>query len=244
MRVLLVEDHAATREAVAAVLRRHGLELHTAGALQEVDPDVEIDAALIDLRLGEDSGLDLIRTLSARQVPCLVLTQFDDATTLMRALQTGARGYLLKTDPPELIVTALHQATDGQVPLSAAMTHHLLPKLDATPANYTLVLDPELRWVRLEDGVRSRLFRSETQVALLYALGRHRLEHPDGWLDNHRLAVAVWGRRHLSHHPNNLNVLMHRLRRAASDAGLGQPFLENREGRSRLQLATVRLDGE
>lgn len=86
---------------------------------------------------------------------------------------------------------------------------------------------------------------SENRVALLYALGERWLADgggDGGWIDDPDAAVAVWGRDHLKHGANNYNVLVHRVRADLEGAGFDRWCLEKRSGRSRLRIASVRLE--
>ncbi len=81
------------------------------------------DVALVDIGLPDVSGLDVIRALKIRQpgCPAVMFTKFDDAETVLEALQAGARGYLLKSTPSERIVPSLRDAMAGGLPLSPAV---------------------------------------------------------------------------------------------------------------------------
>jgi hypothetical protein len=87
------------------------------------------------------------------------------------------------------------------------------------------------------------VFETDHRVALLHALGSRWLADgasPDGgWLSDADLAVAVWGRRHRDQAPNNLHVLVHRVRGEAVAAGLDRGFLQKRVGRTRVAVERV-----
>ncbi len=88
-------------------------------------------------------------------------------------------------------------------------------------------------------------FDSLPRVALLYALGQRWADDPvgsgRGWLDDSDLLVKVWGREHRQHEPNNLHVLVHRVRKDAEAVGFERFFLQKRGGRTRLRVAAVQL---
>lgn len=83
------------------------------------------------------------------------------------------------------------------------------------------------------------------RVALLYALGQRWLDDGPGpgrgWVDDESLAVAVWGRAHHDQGKNNLNVLLHRVRKAIEEASLDRWCIERRPGEMRLVVAEVTL---
>jgi DNA-binding response OmpR family regulator len=243
MRVLLVEDHEPTLRAMAALLRQRG---------HEVDPFLTVDAALdadladvalIDLHLGERSGLEVVARFASR-MPCVMLTVSDEAGALVGALGLGARGYLLKSDPPELVLAALEQAVAGDLPLSAGVTRHLVAPLVPHANRYSLHVDLASEWAELFDPNDHRCtYRSPFAVSLLYTLAvrwsLHRHTPNGAWIEDERLAVAVWGREHELHGSNNLNVLIHRVRSKARGAGLEEAFVLKRPGNVSLDVGAV-----
>ncbi len=96
-------------------------------ALQREPPQVLI----VDLGLPDGSGLDLIA--QARRIDAtigiLVLTVFGDEQKLIRAIERGARGYLLKDEPAIGLVDAIEQLRAGGAPMSPAIARHLVARL-------------------------------------------------------------------------------------------------------------------
>jgi DNA-binding NarL/FixJ family response regulator len=103
IRVLIVDDHPATRAGLVALINQtpgfalSGTAHDVATAVAECmksDPDV----VLLDLRLGTEDGIDVIQQIRAvrRRAHVLVLTTFDGDEVIHRALEAGARGYVLK----------------------------------------------------------------------------------------------------------------------------------------------------
>ena len=86
------------------------------------------DLALVDLALGDGSGLELITRLSLRQPHCTVVVAsiHDDDDHLFQALQAGAQGYLLKDHPTPWLALQLQGIAQGQPPLSPAIARRLL----------------------------------------------------------------------------------------------------------------------
>jgi DNA-binding NarL/FixJ family response regulator len=120
IRVGVVDDHAVVRDGTAALLERQSdievvgvaATLETATALLELRPDVLV----VDIRLGQQNGLTLLRGLSASGGPAIViLTSFDYPQFVDAALRLGASGYVLKTDPFENLVHAIRQVAAGGV---------------------------------------------------------------------------------------------------------------------------------
>ena len=130
--ILIVEDVTETRRWLAtlvttafpgaavaeAATRRQGLD-----ALR--DP---FDLALIDLSLPDGSGLDVLRALRAAHPGSLavVTTAIADDSHIVAALCSGAEGYLLKDQPPEVLIRQLRQLTLGIPALSPAIARRIM----------------------------------------------------------------------------------------------------------------------
>lgn len=114
-RILVVDDDPAYAEGLARALRRRGHQAFTApdgpAALQVADHQA-LDAAILDLRLAEDSGLRLIAPLLARQADLriLLLTGYASIATAVEAVKLGAVHYLPKPAEVKDILTALGRA--------------------------------------------------------------------------------------------------------------------------------------
>jgi DNA-binding NarL/FixJ family response regulator len=133
IRVLLVDDDA---------LVRSGLRMMLAGATnldvvaeatdgREVLGAVDLhrpDVVLMDIRMPQLDGIAATRLLAAQPDPpaVLVLTTFDADELVLRALQAGAAGFLLKDTPPAEIVRAIELVHAGDGMLSPAVTRRLI----------------------------------------------------------------------------------------------------------------------
>jgi DNA-binding NarL/FixJ family response regulator len=119
MRLVLIEDHQALREGLELLLGRHGVEVvGTAGTAdegRELIERLEPDVSLVDIRLGEDSGIDLTRHVldvdSTRRV--VLYTGSSDVELLISGLDSGARGYALKEGTPSELTGALETVAGG-----------------------------------------------------------------------------------------------------------------------------------
>jgi DNA-binding NarL/FixJ family response regulator len=119
LRLVLVEDHQALREGLELLLGREGCTVvGTAGSLDEGEAliaQTEPDVAVVDIRLGDESGIELTRRLlDANPDRRIVLyTGESDSDVLFDALDSGARGYALKEGSPGELVGALQIVADG-----------------------------------------------------------------------------------------------------------------------------------
>jgi DNA-binding NarL/FixJ family response regulator len=119
LRLVLIEDHQALREGLELLLGREGCQVvGTAGTanqgrtlIEELDPDV----ALVDIRLGEDSGINLTAELvdADPERRIVLYTGSNDIDLLYSGLDSGARGYALKDGTPSELTTALTTVAEG-----------------------------------------------------------------------------------------------------------------------------------
>ena len=137
--VMLVDDHA---------MLRHGMAM-----LINLEPDMEVfaeagdgDEALAILKAGHHADIVLmdvsLKTLSGFEViksmhilipalPVLVVSMHDEGVYAERALRAGARGYVMKQEPGEVLVTAIHEVLKGNIYLSKPMHAKLLNRVAA-----------------------------------------------------------------------------------------------------------------
>jgi DNA-binding NarL/FixJ family response regulator len=119
VKVLIVDDHELVRRGLGHVVRdcfpdAEVVEASDAASALELMPhDVEI--ALVDVRMPDSDGLELLHELKARwpDVPVIMLTSFDHAHYVRRALAEGAAGYMLKDATPEDLEQAIKVAISG-----------------------------------------------------------------------------------------------------------------------------------
>jgi DNA-binding NarL/FixJ family response regulator len=119
LRLVLIEDHQALREGLELLLGREGCEVvgaaGTADAGRELVERLDPDVALVDIRLGEDSGIELTRALldAAPERRIVLYTGSSDVELLVSGLDSGARGYALKEGTPAELTGALQTVAQG-----------------------------------------------------------------------------------------------------------------------------------
>jgi len=120
IRLFLVDDHPAVREGLRLLLEQHGMEVcgeasDVAGTLAAIAGTAP-DLAVVDLSLGEDSGLDLLRALGRLlpSVPLLVYSMHEDAFHVQQAFAAGARGYVTKREISTQLADAVFEVLPGR----------------------------------------------------------------------------------------------------------------------------------
>ncbi len=138
--VLVIDDHPIVREGITQLLVQQD-DLRPCGSaagcaearrlVRELSPDV----AVVDVSLGAESGLELIPLLldDAPQMAILALSMHDETLYAKRALQAGARGYIMKHEGTDLLLAAIRTVVAGQIYVSPQMNARLLRSLSGTP---------------------------------------------------------------------------------------------------------------
>jgi len=142
-RVVIVDDHEALREGLAALLAARGIDvLGTAGngaAATDLVEHAEADVAVVDLDLPDMSGIDLARALTARgaRPSVLLYAAAADGDACGSALDAGARGYAVKQGSADELVEAIERVGGGAT--------YVDPRLDGVaPSSPTAPAPPTL----------------------------------------------------------------------------------------------------
>lgn len=182
-RVLIVDDHPLTRDALTALLAQQGFDVvgEAASGEQAIAEArrLQPDLVLLDLTMPGMDGLTALPRIreEAPSSEVVVLTASDAEENLLAAIRSGASGYLLKTEPPEQIATFLRGVVRGDAALSGGVARRLLDRvrqggrLDGVPETITRVLSAREVEVLLlldehlgTDEIAERLFISEHTV--------------------------------------------------------------------------------
>jgi DNA-binding NarL/FixJ family response regulator len=183
-RVLIVDDHPLTSEALSSLLTQHGFDVVGQAAdggeaiarAGELGPDI----VLLDLTMPGVDGLTALPRIRDAAPDCevVVLTASGSEENLLGAIRGGAAGYLLQSEPPERIVEFLQGVAEGEAALSGAVARRLLERvreggrlgggvpdeiagrLSAREVEVLLLLDEHLS----TDEIAARLYISEHTV--------------------------------------------------------------------------------
>jgi two-component system response regulator DevR len=140
-RVFLVDDHEIVRRGIAELIEREsdlevvgeaGTARETLGRVDATRPDVVV----LDVRLPDGSGIDLCRAIRSAHpdLPCLMLTAYDDDEASVSAVLAGAAGYVLKDIRGQNLVAAIRRVAAGGSLISAAVNERVRAGL-AKPAS-------------------------------------------------------------------------------------------------------------
>lgn len=183
MRIIVVDDHPLTREALASLLEQHDFEI--VGQASDGEEAIELartdqpDLVLLDLTMPGMDGLTALPLIkeAAPLTEVVVLTASGTEANLLAAIRAGAAGYLLKSEAPERIADFLHGVAQGEAALSGAIARSLLQRvreggrmggvpddiaalLSAREVEVLLLLDEHLS----TEEIAARLFISEHTV--------------------------------------------------------------------------------
>ena len=111
--ILIVEDQASERDALGRLLRSEGYAIRTASNRMEAIAanTTGADLVLCDLKLGKDSGIDVLKVWKERRpaVPFLMMTAFGDVASAVEAMKIGAIDYLTKPLQPNNLLVLLNR---------------------------------------------------------------------------------------------------------------------------------------
>jgi len=172
IRVLTVDDHPLLREGVSAMIKsqpdmelvaeanngRDGLE-----RFRQHRPDI----TLMDLRLPDMNGIDALKAIRAEfpDARIIILTTFEGDVEIQRALEAGARGYLLKSMTPRELLDGIRQVHAGKKRIPPEIVAHLAEHLsDETLTSREVEVLQQIAGGNRNRDIAERLFISEETV--------------------------------------------------------------------------------
>jgi len=178
-RILIVDDHPLFREGLHQLIDREP-GLSVCGEAADMDEALRLvteakpDLVIVDISLGSQSGIDLIKNLKANdsELPVLVVSMHDESLYAERSLRAGAMGYVMKHEPPKTVKVAIRRVLSGEMYLSERMASTLVKKLMHGPdepieSSVSQLSDRELEVFRLLGrGKGTRQIASELDLTI------------------------------------------------------------------------------
>jgi len=136
IRILLVEDHQVVRQGLVALLSATD-DLEVVGSVGDGLEAVQVfrktrpDVTLMDLQMPKQGGVETIKQIRAEfpEARFIVLTTFDGDEDIYRALQAGARAYLLKGMPLDELLTTIQQVHAGKLHIPSSVAEKLAERV-------------------------------------------------------------------------------------------------------------------
>ena len=139
IRILIADDHQVVREGLAAIIGRQSdmdvvAEASTGTEALELYRSTRPDIYLLDLRMPELDGLDVLVTIRAEEpgASVIILTTFDDQEDIYRSLRGGARAYLLKDAPRDELLRCIREVRAGKTYIPSAIASKLAQRMSGT----------------------------------------------------------------------------------------------------------------
>ena len=135
IKILVVDDHPIIRQGLAQLIDQEedlvfAGEAHDAAEALQVIEKIKPDLAIVDISLKGKSGIELTKDILSRHPKMLVLmiSMHDEPLYVERAFRAGAKGYFIKNEEIDNVVTAIRKVLEGEIYVSEKMRNHLVHK--------------------------------------------------------------------------------------------------------------------
>ncbi|HEV3459252.1 MAG TPA: response regulator transcription factor [Thermoanaerobaculia bacterium] len=190
IRVFIADDQLLVRQGIRSLLEMDGgiAVVGEAGdgseAIARV-PSMAVEVLLLDVRMPHQSGIDVLRELSAAGAlpPTIILTTFDDSEAVLDGIRAGARGFMLKDVSYHQLIAAIRAVAAGGTVFQPAVTERLLRFAQRVHVETEAPIE--------------RLTRREAEVVRLMAGGysnkeiAHALGTAEGTIKNHVSSILA-----------------------------------------------------
>ncbi|HJS24970.1 MAG TPA: response regulator transcription factor [Pyrinomonadaceae bacterium] len=172
IRVFSVDDHPLLREGIAALINNQPdmalvAEAENGAEAIQIFKQQLPDVTLLDLRLPDMSGIDVLIAIRSEfpEARIIMLTTFEGDVEIQRALQAGARGYLLKNMPPAELLDVIRQVHDGKKRIPPEIASQLVEHMsDEVLTEREVEVLREVAGGNRNREIAARLFISEETV--------------------------------------------------------------------------------
>lgn len=135
-KVMVVDDHPIVRSGLAQLINREP-DLVVCGDAEQMHQALETievlkpDILIVDISLNGPDGLDLLKTIRAKNsgLPVLILSMHDESIYAERALRAGANGYIMKQEATERVLIALRRILNREIYVSDRVANKMLRQL-------------------------------------------------------------------------------------------------------------------
>jgi DNA-binding NarL/FixJ family response regulator len=135
--VIIVEDHPLMRKGIREIIESEKditvcAEADSANKAIGLIAKMEPDVAIVDISLnGEAGGIDLIKAMTSRgfRTKAIVLTMHGETLYVERAIRAGARGYIAKSEAPQIIIGAIREVLKGGLCVSNTISGNIIDRL-------------------------------------------------------------------------------------------------------------------
>ncbi len=134
-KIFIVDDHPMIRQGLTQLINQE-TDLTVCGEASDIRSSMDAvpacspDVVIVDLSLGQESGIRLIEDLLLQcpSIKILVLSMHDESFYAERCFKAGAKGYIMKQEPPEKVLLAVKKVLKGELYLSDKLSSKLLHK--------------------------------------------------------------------------------------------------------------------
>jgi len=169
-RIFLIDDHPAVRKGLKLLLSQEAhIICGEAASSRETFEQIGASGAhmaLLDLSLGDESGLELIAGIRESGISVLIYSMHEDADTIEKACTAGANGYVSKRETEDLLLVAVADLLAGNRHFSPRIAQALVNRVITAPQ-----LKPESLLSERERQLLSMLGQGETNIDMAAAFG-------------------------------------------------------------------------
>jgi DNA-binding NarL/FixJ family response regulator len=153
IKVVIAEDHLMVRAGIRALLEQAG-DMHVVGEASNGQEAVEIvqalrpDVLIMDIMMPQMNGIQAAESIHKQKLPTniMILSMYDDASLVHQALQSGAKGYVLKSSVSDELIQAVRAVANGQTylsqPISEIIIETIVKSQESQPGELLSTLSP------------------------------------------------------------------------------------------------------